>query len=296
MIQKLIEILQLQSDQIKQMLSGNPALPVIVIIVMLLIVVLIFLGYFFLAWLCLKISRKFFHSYEKKHGKKIHIQFAENLIKVVIIVLFIVIPLAGDKISQSILGSAAVITAIVGFAAQDVIKDVLSGFLTSIYKPFDLGDRIELEDGTAGIVESITMRHVVLVLLDTVRLVIPNSKLNSIAVRNYSYDYVPRSVQFSVPVGYNSDIEQAKKVIASAIQESPYSIPGKIDKKGEKTYGPVYFLSLENSAIIMKTTVYYEAGSATEVVRDDVYTRVFEALRKNGIEVPYPHTDVLIRQ
>lgn len=295
MIKAMIDAIGNSNEQIKQLFADNPGMGFVTLLISFFFAIAVFLLYFFLAWLSLRISKKVFRSLEKKQGKKIHFQFAEYIVKVLIIVLFIVLPLAGDRIRQSILGSAAVITAVIGFAAQDVIKDIISGFLISIYKPFDLGDRIELEDGTAGIVESITMHHVVLTLVDTVRLIVPNSKLNSSSLLNYSYDYVPRSVQFSFPVAYDSDISKAKAAIVDAIKDSPYSVPGKRDKKGEKDYGPVYFISIEDSALMMKTTVYYEPESPTEVVKDDIYTRVFDALKEAGVEVPYPHAQVILK-
>lgn len=250
--------------------------------------------YILMAWLLLKVNKKVFREIEARRGKKIHLKFAENLIKFGIITVFVIIPLAGDKITQSILGSAAVITAVVGFAAQDVIRDILSGLLISIYKPFDIGDRIELENGTAGIVETITMRHVVLILVDTVRLIIPNSKINTLAIKNLSYGYVPRSAEFSFPIHYNSKIPLAKKAIYDAIKESRYSIPGKKSKTGEMIYGPVYFISIDDSALSMKVTVYYDHDTPTEVLKDDINTRVFAALGKAGIEIPYPHANVIL--
>ena len=252
--------------------------------------------YALIAWAFIKLSNKIFRTIEKKRGKKIHLQFAENIIKLVIIILFVVIPLGGDQISKSILGSAAVLAAVVGFAAQDVIKDVLSGLQISLYKPFDIGDRIELEDGTAGIVDSITMRHVVLTLIDTVKLIIPNSKLNTATIRNLSYEYVPRSAEFTFPVHYDSDIAKAKSTIFEAVKASPYSFPGKRSKSGEMIYAPVYFIALSDSALNMKVTVYYESSTPTEVLKDDINTRVFEALGNAGITIPYSYTSVVLEQ
>ncbi|SFB73461.1 mechanosensitive ion channel family protein [Butyrivibrio sp. YAB3001] len=291
----IVDLLEMYKDDIGGMLADNAGMVPIVIIIGILFAVVLFLSYFFLAWLCIRISRKVFRHIEKRKGKSIELQFTENLLRLIIIVLFIIMPLAGDQIKQSILGSAAVIAAIVGFASQDAIKDIMSGLLISVYKPFDLGDRIELEDGTAGIVESITMRHVVLVLIDTVRLVVPNSKLNSSTIKNLSFDYVPRSVEFSFPVHYNSDIEKTKDVIFQAVKESPYSIPGKKSKSGDMIYGPVYFIALMDSALKMKVTVYYEPPTATEVLKDDINTRVFAALGEAGIVVPYPHANIIIQ-
>jgi small-conductance mechanosensitive channel len=295
-MKSVIEILLDQNrDEIIKFMVEKPGMFILVVIADVLILILLLAAYFFLAWLCLKASRKIFSSIERWKGKKIYLQFAESLVKLAIIIIFFVIPLGGDKIGHSLLGSAAVLAAVVGFAAQDVIKDILAGIQISIYKPFDLGNRIELEDGTAGIVEAITMRHVVLRLMDTVILVIPNSTIYTQTIKNYSYENVPRSVQFNFPVDYKTDIKKAKQVIFDAIKESPYSYPGKKDKNGEMIYGPVYFININDSSLDMKVTVYYLAETPTEILKDDINARVFEALGRAGIEVPYPYTSVVMR-
>ena len=242
-----------------------------------------------------KFNRFIFDHLKRKKGKSTHLVFLEGVINAYIIVLAIIIPLAGDSIKKSILGSAAVLTAVVGFAAQDIIKDMLAGLLISIYKPFDIGDRIELEDGTVGIVESITMRHVVIIRIDTLRVVIPNSKINNVSVVNYSYGYVDRSILCKYPVSYDSDLEEVKTVIKEAVMSSPYSTPGKKGKDGKMTYAPVYFLELADSALIMAVTVYYKPDTTTEVIKDDINSRVFMALEKAGIEIPYAYTNVVMR-
>ena len=60
-------------------------------------------------------------------------------------------------------------------------------------------------------------------------------------------------------------------------------------------YGNIYFIDLADSALIMAVTVYYKAEIAGEKLKDDINTRVFEALVKNGIEIPYNHTSVILR-
>ena len=241
------------------------------------------------------LNKKLFRRLRKKRGKKTHLVFLEGVINAYIVVIAVIVPLAGDSIKKSILGSAAVLTAVVGFAAQDIIKDMLAGLLISIYKPFDIGDRIELEDGTVGIVESITMRHVVIIRIDTLRVVIPNSKINNVSVVNYSYGYVDRSILCKYPVSYDSDLEEVKTVIKEAVMSSPYSTPGKKGKDGKMTYAPVYFLELADSALIMAVTVYYKPDTPTEVIKDDINSRVFVALEKAGIEIPYAYTNVVMR-
>lgn len=289
-------LLDQNQEEIVNCFVKKPGMFFLTLIAVCLIVILLLLVHFFFVWLCLKLSRKIFSSIERWKGKKIYIQLAESLVKLVIIIVFLVIPLGGDKIGHSLLGSAAVLAAVVGFAAQDVIKNILAGIQISIYKPFDIGSRIELEDGTAGIVEAMTMRHVVLRLMDTVILVIPNSTIFTQTIKNYSHENVPRSVQFSFPVDYKTDIKKARQVIFDAIKESPNSFPGKKDKKGEMVYGPVYFIDIGDSSLNMKVTVYYLAETPTEILKDDINTRVFEALGRAGIEIPYPYTSVILQK
>ena len=261
-----------------------------------LIMIVMIIVYILLYLLLRKLSHKLFFALKNKKGKRIHIEFLERITRFGIGVVLIISFLGWKNIGGSLLGSAAVITGVVGFAAQDVIKDILSGMLISIYKPFDLGDRIELEDGTAGIVESITMRHVVILRIDTIRMVIPNSKINAASILNYSYGDIQRSCLFKFPVGYDSNITKTKQVISEAVKSSPYSIPGKKQKDGSIDYGNIYFIELDDSALIMAVTVYYEAGIASERLKDDINTRVFEALEENGIEVPYNYTSVVIKK
>ena len=261
-----------------------------------LIIMLIYLALLILIAHVLRVlNKKLFRRLRKKRGKKTHLVFLEGVINAYIIVIAVIVPLAGDSIKKSILGSAAVLTAVVGFAAQDIIKDMLAGLLISIYKPFDIGDRIELEDGTVGIVESITMRHVVIIRIDTLRVVIPNSKINNVSVVNYSFDYVDRSILCKFPVSYDSDLEQVKDVIKEAVMSSPYSEPGKKSRDGEMTYAPVYFLELADSALIMAVTVYYKPTTPTEVIKDDINSRVFMAMQEAGIEIPYAYTNVVLQ-
>ena len=236
------------------------------------------------------INRKFFQKLKKKH-KNLHLQLLEkgiNIFIIIVVGLLAFSAVGGTRsVWQTMLGGTAVISAVAAFAAQDVIKDMLGGLMISIYKPFDIGDRIELPDGTAGIVKGMTMRHVVINTIDTVKEVIPNSKLNVRQIKNYSFKADCRSVVFQFPVSFDTDPAQAKAVIAAAVKESEYSIPYHFNKEGNKDYSEVFFLYLSDSAMVMSVTVYYETGTPTEVVRDDINTRVKKALDANGIEIPY---------
>ena len=86
---------------------------------------------------------------------------------------------------------------------------------------------------------------------------------------------------------------EAKAVIARAVADSPWSIPGGPDA-AEGAYSPVYFIAYADSSLVLATTVYYNPGTRTEVLKDDVNTRVRRALEAAGIEIPYNYVNVVL--
>ncbi|MCR5094943.1 MAG: mechanosensitive ion channel family protein [Lachnospiraceae bacterium] len=242
-------------------------------------------------------NKKLFGYIKKKKGNSVSFQFLEKLVALALIVYFVVIPLAGDQIAQTLLGSATVIAAVVGLAASDVIKDMCAGLQISIYKPFDVGSRIQLQDGRAGIVEKLTLRHVVLRLIDTTRIIVPNREINSMMLVNYSYEEeVPRALELRFPISYDSDIEKAKKIIRETICSCKVTLNENKFDANDPNSKSVYFLELSANSLIMGATVYYPHCYRTEVVRDEVNTSVFENLKKNGIEIPYNYVNVVMNQ
>lgn len=251
-----------------------------------------------LVTLALKLEKKAFRRLTEKQGN-INLRFVESIARFVVIFLAVQWVVMSSPITQSfgraLFQGTTVVAAIAGFAAQPVIADMICGLMISATKPFNIGDRIELEDGTAGIVIDITLRHVTLREIDTVVVVIPNSKLNGMKVTNLSYQTSVRSVHMRFNVGYGTDVEQAKAVIGRAVQESEYSIPGKPGKDGAD-YGPVYFIKYADSSLVMATTVYFEPTTPTEVVKSDINTRVKRALEDSGIEIPYKYVNVVVNE
>ena len=222
----------------------------------------------------------------------INARFTEKLIRFLIIFIATMAVIMGNKITQSFGSSlfqgTAVLAAIAGFAAQPILSNMFCGFMISTTKPFNIGDRIELDDGTAGIVKDITIRHVVLQGIDTLKIVIPNSEINNRRITNLSHMTRTRSIHFRFQVGLNTNADTAKRVIREAVQESPYSVP----REGED-YSPVYFLDFTDNGLLMATTVYYAPTSPTEVVKDDINSRVKRALEANEIEIPYNYVNVI---
>ena len=192
-----------------------------------------------------------------------------------------------------LLTGSALIVAIVGFAAQTAIADVICGLLISINKPFEIGDRIIIDGLDAGIVEDITLRHIVVAIYDGLKIVVPNSQLNTKTVINHSFNNKERNgVHLQYAVGYDTDVQMAMDVIRDCVAESPYTL--NVERNGIKEdSGPVYFLKIADSSFVLETTIFVPKGTSTYVATTDVNMRIIEAFRQNNIEIPYNYINVV---
>ena len=257
--------------------------------------IILFLVVLILIWVFTRLNHLAFKRVKKKQSG-IHLLFLERVNGALILIIGGILAFSvfggAASIWKGLLGSTAVISAVVAFAAQDAIKDILAGMMISIYKPFEVGNRIELEDGTAGIVEDLTMRHAVIRIIDTQRLIIPNSKLNAMSLKNFSYQSNIRSREFNFYVSYDTNIEEAMEVVREAVMQSGFSIPGRKTSVGME-YSPVYFMSFEDSSLRLTTTVYFPVSVASEVLISDINLRVTQAFTMHGIEIPYQYINIL---
>lgn len=234
-----------------------------------------------------------------KNSDKIHRRFLGKLMYVVVIILCLA-SIIGEidptlNLHSTLLKGSALIVAIVGFAAQTAISDLICGFLISIHKPFEIGDRVIPEGMEPGIVEDITLRHTVLRIYDGFRVVVPNSEMNAKVIVNTGWKTDRRGVHLTYSVGYDTDIQTAMDVIRDCVAESPYTLG--IETNGiMEDSGPVYFLKFADSALILETTIWVTRETSTYVATTDVNMRVNRAFKEHGIEIPYNFINVVERE
>ena len=232
----------------------------------------------------------------KKHTSALHVRFSGQLVKVLIIIicLFHVISILSpeNSLSRLLLGSSALIVAVIGFASQPVIADLICGFLISINKPFEIGDRIIVDGYEPGIVEDITLRHTVLTIYDGIRIIVPNSQLNSKVVYNTSYKKPNRGVHLQYSVSLDTNVPKAMDIIRDCVAASPYT-RGVVRNNIDEDSGPVYFLKFSDSALILETTIQLPPTISTYIATTDINVRVLNAFRRNNIEIPYSYFNII---
>lgn len=88
----------------------------------------------------------------------------------------------------TVLAGSGVLAVIIGLAAQESFGNLISGIILTLFRPFEVGDRVRLvEQDLNGNIEDITLRHTVIRTPTDTRVIVPNSVLSSAVVENTNY-------------------------------------------------------------------------------------------------------------
>lgn len=185
-----------------------------------------------------------------------------------------------------ILAGAGILGLAVSFGAQSLVRDVISGFFFLVENQFAVGDVIETA-GKSGVVESMTLRVVVLRDLDGSMHVIPNGEIK--VVSNKTRGWSRAIVDISVP--HTEDLDKALSVVRDeAAQFSTDPLWGlQLD-------GPVEVLgveSLTDNSVVIRTLLKTQPGSQWGVARE-FRRRLKNRFSRETIDSPYQQRRVQV--
>ena len=235
-----------------------------------------------------------------KRKEQIHIKFLRSISKVLLSIMACIC-ISGlftttKALSATLLTSSSLLVAIVGFAAQQVLADVISGVMLSWSRPFNLGEKVNISSlGISGIVEDMTVRHTVIRTYHNSRMIIPNSVINKAIVENSNYnnDYIGNYMEISV--SYESDLEKAIEIMQRTISEHPLVMDVRANKEeGEKV--KVSVKELGEDGIILKSTVWTQNIDDNFTACSDIRRLIKQHFDAAGIQIPYRHLQVVMDQ
>jgi small-conductance mechanosensitive channel len=170
-------------------------------------------------------------------------------------------------------------------AAQSALEDSISGFLIMMDRPFRIGDRIELMDlDTWGDVVDIGLRSTRIRTRDNRMVVVPNSVIGKSLVVNYAYPNDQYRLEIHIGVAYGTEIEKARQVMINAVQKVEGVLP---DRPVE-----ALFLEFGESTMIFRVRWWLESYVDTRRMFDRVNTALYNALKEENIQLPFPQLDV----
>jgi small-conductance mechanosensitive channel len=173
----------------------------------------------------------------------------------------------------------------VGFGAQNILNNFISGWILMSERPVRIGDVIEIGEDR-GIVETIGGRSTRIRRVDGVHLLVPNSQMLEQVVTNWTL--MDKNVRTTVRVGvaYGSPVKRVAELITQATTEQPDVLT--------KPAPQVVFEDFGDSALIFDVFFWSAVGSEKELrsIRSAIRFRLTELFEQNGIVIPFPQRDV----
>ncbi|GIW48090.1 MAG: hypothetical protein KatS3mg078_1967 [Deltaproteobacteria bacterium] len=200
-----------------------------------------------------------------------------------IIALMMVLKELGIDIAPIIAG-AGIAGLAIGFGAQNLVRDIISGFFIIMENQIRVGD-VAVINGTGGLVEEINLRTVVLRDLEGTVHVFPNGTIQTLSNRSKGWSrYV-----LDVGVAYKENVDyvmQVLKEIGEELYKDPYF--------GQLILEPMEILGVDNfgnSEVTIKCIIKTLPLKQWEVGRE-LRRRIKNTFDQKGIEIPFPHVSV----
>ena len=172
----------------------------------------------------------------------------------------------------------------VGFGAQSLVKDMITGFFILLENQIRVGDVVEIA-GVSGVVEEVRLRTIRLRDLSGNFHIVPNGSVDKVMNYTYLYSYY----LFDVGVAYREDVDEVMAVlkdVGAELQTDP--------EFNSDILEPLEMLGVDqfaDSAVIIKCRIKTQPIQQWRIGRE-MNRRIKKAFDAKGIEIPFPHVSV----
>lgn len=174
----------------------------------------------------------------------------------------------------------------IGFGLQYLAADIASGFILLFERPVRVGDRITIGEDE-GDVQSINLRTTVVTTNDRISIIVPNSRLVSQRLINWSYGDPRARIAIPVGVATDSNIEQVSKTLLKAAEGVDNVLADPVPK--------VQFLKFGDWSLDFRLLVWTNRPRLHAQIRSDINYRIERLFREAHIEIPFPQTELRLR-
>jgi len=220
---------------------------------------------------------------EKRIGTLLNI--LRGILRVIILGIFIMILLKKFGVDIGpILAGAGILGLAVGFGAQELVRDFISGFFMLLENQIRVGD-VAILNGTGGLVENVQLRTTTLRDFSGTTHIFQNGKINTISNMSMKWS----AMTFDIGVAYKEDVDQVIHIMKQVGE----------DLANDENFKDLIVEPLEvfgvdkfaDSAVIIKARIKTKPIQQWAVGRE-YRRRLKYAFDENGIEIPFPHSTV----
>ena len=183
--------------------------------------------------------------------------------------------------SLAVLGGAIGVG--IGFGLQQIASNYVSGIILLLEGQATVGDYVELDGGESGTIVKMTMRSIILETFDGRWIVVPNEHFITTRVVNYSDQGSANRYEANFSVSYDTDINKVPAIIEAAVAKHPEVLT-------EPEAPDCELRGFGDSGIDFSVEFWVNGiDDGTKKYTSDVLFLIWNALRDEGIEIPYPH-------
>jgi CRP-like cAMP-binding protein len=191
---------------------------------------------------------------------------------------------------SSILTTSALLTAVVGLSLQDTLGNLFAGLAIQAQTPFEIGDWIQYDEVKThvGQVLEINWRATKMRTIDDVEVIVPNSKLATAAISNYSKPTPSTRRLVTIHGPYSAPPLRIKQVLLAAAK----TVPGVLDHPAPD----VNSIGYDEYGIQYQIRFYIDRFEERQVIDGEVLDRVWYAMRRAQLPLPVPQRRITMLQ
>ncbi|MFK8051436.1 MAG: mechanosensitive ion channel family protein [Woeseiaceae bacterium] len=180
-----------------------------------------------------------------------------------------------------------------GFGLQQIASNFISGLIILLDRSVTIGDYIELEDGRAGILRDLTMRHGVIETFDGKDVMVPNERFITTAYTNWTHKDPQQRYSIELSVAYSTDLDLLFDNIREICHQHPQVISGSDVPKLMRPDAEI--ASFGDSGIDVLVEFWMDGiDDGENRVGADLMHSIWRSIQDHGMEIPYPQREVRI--
>ncbi|MDB6045808.1 MAG: mechanosensitive ion channel protein [Gammaproteobacteria bacterium] len=203
-------------------------------------------------------------------------QLGSALIWVIMLILYAHLIPVLRSMGTALLAGASIASVVIGLAAQSTLGNLVAGLSITIYRPFRLGDTLQVAAPTGteiGVVESISLGYTTLRTSDGRFIVVPNSLAASQVTINLSTTYAPLPITVVIRVNRDADIAAARTLAVDVAK----------DVAGEKAVGGCFLTKVEATAAVLELRIQAADAASRDALRSELLQKLAQRFAAAGL-------------
>ena len=173
----------------------------------------------------------------------------------------------------------------IGFGLQNIVNNFVSGIILLFERPIKVGDLIQVGEQT-GLLKQVGLRASVMRTTEGAEIIVPNGQLLSTQVTNWTLSDPLRRLHLDIGVAYGNKPRDVIALLLEAASQCGDVLP--------EPKPNVLFVGLGESSLDFRVQVWTKRSTTYPVLQSDLLLRLYEALEKANIEIPFPHRTITV--